>query len=144
MGKSLVLRLSAGAAGDSSSPPATEAQARRRARQLQRDLAVLAKFVGVYCRHRHRGAEKSPLRFGGRTPEWAAGWPALCGSCRKLLAHVLVKRLRCPYDPKPACRKCSTHCYAPKYRSEMRAVMRYAGRRLVLSGRLDYLLHLLT
>jgi len=47
MGKSLVLRLSAGAAGDSSSPPATEAQARRRARQLQRDLAVLAKFVGV-------------------------------------------------------------------------------------------------
>ncbi len=143
MGKSLVLRLKDGLAGDLSGAAATDADARRRARRVRRDLAILAKFVGVYCRYRHRGAEKSPLRFGGQTPAWAAGWADLCSPCRTLLAHGIVKRLRCPYDPKPSCRKCPTHCYAPKYRAAMRAVMRYSGRRLVLSGRLDYLLHLL-
>ncbi len=144
MGKSLVLRLSNVRSRDLPCAAASAADTRRRARRLQRDVAILAKFVGVYCKHRHREAGKAPLRFGGRACPWTFDWPPLCGPCRKLLAHGVVKRLRCPYDPKPSCRKCPAHCYAPKYRAAMREVMRFSGRRLVLSGRLDYLLHLLT
>ena len=54
-----------------------------------------------------------------------------------------MKRSRCPLDPKPACKHCPVHCYHPTYRQNIREVMRYSGRRLVLSGRLDMLYHLL-
>jgi len=41
------------------------------------------------------------------------------------------------------CKHCPEHCYAPRYRAQIREVMRYSGPRLVLRGRLDYLWHLL-
>ena len=115
-----------------------------RLRKLRRDVAVLRTFVAVYCAGRHGGTEKTPARLP-RLPVsiGAAEPPALCAECGKLLAHALVKRVQCRYDPKPACKKCPTHCYGPKYRAQIRAVMKYSGRRLVLTGRLDYLWHLL-
>ncbi len=73
----------------------------------------------------------------------ARGKLTLCADCTRLLAHALVKRSHCPLDPKPACKHCPQHCYHPKYRAAIREVMRYSGRRLVLSGRLDYFIHLL-
>jgi hypothetical protein len=67
----------------------------------------------------------------------------LCESCRKLLAHAFVKRSHCPMHPKPACKHCPSHCYHPAYRAQIREVMRFSGRKMVLGGRLDYLFHLL-
>lgn len=67
----------------------------------------------------------------------------LCLDCGKLLAHALVKRSHCPMNPKPACKHCPRHCYHPRYRRMIAEVMRFSGKRLVLSGRVDYLLHLL-
>jgi len=113
-------------------------------RKLRRDLRTLARFIGLYCRTRHADAPRTPVTL--KTHDVAAlnGRPlSLCAECRKLLAHAFVKRTLCPYDPKPMCKKCPTHCYAPRYRAQIREVMRYCGRRLVLRGRLDYLFHLL-
>lgn len=67
----------------------------------------------------------------------------LCRECERLLAHAFVKRANCPLEPKPACKQCHEHCYHPVYRSRIREVMRYSGRRMILSGRLDYLVHML-
>lgn len=67
----------------------------------------------------------------------------LCSSCSKLLTHAFMKRTHCPMDPKPACKRCPSHCYTPIYRELMRSVMRYSGRQLLLAGRLDYLLRIL-
>jgi len=119
--------------------------AARTGRTLRRDLRTLATFVRVYCHSQHRAAERVPVEL--RTIELAAlcGRPVeLCRVCRKLLQHAVVMRLRCPHNPKPICRKCPTHCYAPEYRAQIRAVMRYAGIRLMLKGRLHYALHLFT
>jgi hypothetical protein len=114
------------------------------ARQLQRDLKLLARFICVYCRQRHPGVAKTATRLKGCDLRAIHGSSLhLCRSCQKLLAHAFVKRTLCPLDPKPACRKCPTHCYAPKYRTLIRDVMKFSGRRLVLRGRLDYLFHLL-
>ena len=44
----------------------------------------------------------------------------LCVDCRKLLLHAIVKRIACPLDPKPMCKKCPEHCYAPRYRAQIR------------------------
>jgi hypothetical protein len=46
-------------------------------------------------------------------------------------------------DPKPMCKHCPSHCYRPSYRARIREVMKFSGRKMVLSGRLDFLLHLL-
>jgi len=111
---------------------------------LQRDLKTLANFIDVYCRHRHRDAAKSPAKLKTHDLEAIVGRsPLLCPACLKLLAHAFVKRSRCPMQPKPACKHCPQHCYHPIYRQQIREIMKFSGRKLVLSGRLDYLYHLL-
>jgi hypothetical protein len=69
--------------------------------------------------------------------------PVLCQDCGRLFQHGVAKLLQCPYDPKPMCKKCPTHCYAPDYREKMRQVMRFSGPYLIKHGRLDLLLHYL-
>ena len=114
-------------------------------RHVRRDLRTLARFVAVYCRGHNGEAVRSAVALRTVDVDGVCGRPVrLCATCGKLLAHAFVMRLHCPLDPKPACKRCPRHCYAPSYRAQMRAVMRYSGWRLVLSGRLDYLVRLLT
>ncbi|UCG83069.1 MAG: nitrous oxide-stimulated promoter family protein [Dehalococcoidia bacterium] len=114
-------------------------------RKKAKDLKVLADFIGVYCREHHREETKAPFAvkderllrvLGDRNLE-------LCHDCSRLLNHGTAKLLLCPYDPKPACRKCETHCYAPGYREKIRQVMRFSGPYMVKRGRLDMMLHYL-
>jgi hypothetical protein len=109
----------------------------------RRDARVLANFVRIYCRERHRSAEKE--LFYPKDEELAAHLARLrlCPECARLLTHGLAKLSQCPYEPKPSCRRCKTHCYAPGYRERIKGVMRFSGTYLVRHGRLDMLLHLL-
>ncbi|HEX2973999.1 MAG TPA: nitrous oxide-stimulated promoter family protein [Tepidisphaeraceae bacterium] len=115
-----------------------------RSSKLHRDLKTLALFIRIYCESRHPTAPKSPVQLRTHDVPAIIGRPLdLCPDCAKLLMHAFVKRTRCPMNPKPACKRCPSHCYHPTYRAQIRQVMRYSGRRLLLSGRLDYLFHLL-
>jgi hypothetical protein len=87
----------------------------------QRDREMLEAFVAVYCRKQHARDE-------------------LCDDCRDLLAYALERLAKCPFDPKPKCRDCAVHCYAPAYRARIREVMRTAGMHFVKRGRVDWLL----
>lgn len=82
-------------------------------KDLETELRTLEALIGIYCRGRH----------GGR---------GLCAACAGLLACAAGRLERCPHRPKPACRDCATHCYAPPQRAAIREVMRYAGPRLPL------------
>jgi predicted amidophosphoribosyltransferase len=114
------------------------------AKSLQTDLRLLVTFVRVYCENQHPAAERKAFALRGFDMTRLARKPlALCPDCTRLLGHALVKRQRCPMNPKPMCKHCPSHCYAPVYRQQIRQVMKYSGRRLVMRGRLDYLLHLL-
>jgi hypothetical protein len=113
-------------------------------RRLRRDVRTLVRFINFYCRHEHADAPKGSVSV--EVPglvELAGPRPELCAGCHKLLSHAVVKRMACPFKPKPACRHCPSHCYRPKYREQIRDVMRVAGRGLLWRGRIDYLLHLL-
>ena len=111
---------------------------------LQRDLKTLALFIDIYCRYRHAKAEKVLVELKSHNVNAIAGRPVkLCDDCCKLLTHALVKRSHCPMDPKPMCKHCPNHCYHPTYRAQIREVMRYSGRKMLLHGRLDYIFHLL-
>ncbi|MBI2287625.1 MAG: nitrous oxide-stimulated promoter family protein [Chloroflexi bacterium] len=110
-----------------------------------KDIRVLGNFISIFCRENHQAEVRSvfPIKderlgevLGDRDLE-------LCRDCSKLLNHGIAKLMLCPYDPKPMCKKCETHCYAPGYREKIREVMRFSGLYLVKHGRLDLMFHYL-
>ncbi|KOO04230.1 nitrous oxide-stimulated promoter family protein [Vibrio nereis] len=72
-------------------------------------------MMSIYCRD-HHGTKGN-----------------LCEECKELLAYAEVRLDRCPYgQDKPTCNKCPIHCYKPEPKVAMKAVMRYAGPRMLL------------
>jgi hypothetical protein len=101
------------------------------------DIRLIGKFVEVYCAGRHGTAE----RFDFTLPE-DLGRRHLCTECLQFMEYAVAKRLKCPLEAeKPSCKHCRIHCYAAPQRHQVREIMSYAGRRLMLCGRLDYLWH---
>lgn len=105
----------------------------------RKDVRVLANFISIYCRQNHRAESKDAFTAGDERLDKSLGNKdlALCRECRKLLNHGIAKLVMCPYDPKPTCKKCPTHCYAPDYRERIRRVMRFSGMYLIKRGRMD-------
>ena len=119
----------------SSNPTATS----RLQRTLRRDLDTLALFTALYCKKRH-SAPKHPLNSPDlpkllKKPERYR----YCDDCRTLLLYAIERRMRCPLDPKPACRACPHNCYAESQRIAMRRIMGFAGPHLIRRGRIDLL-----
>lgn len=113
--------------------------------RVLKDLRILVKFIEVYCHGLHHD-ESGRLDVTLKTCDiqvLKSKRLRLCPGCQKLLTHALVKRTVCQMDPKPPCKHCPKHCYHPIYREQIREVMKYSGRKLVMRGRIDYLLHLL-
>ncbi|NIV30593.1 MAG: nitrous oxide-stimulated promoter family protein [Anaerolineae bacterium] len=93
----------------------------RRERRMELERRVLKSFIRVFCRNHHGAGQE------------------LCTDCADLQAYALKRLERCPYDPKPKCKKCPTHCYRPDYRMRIKEVMKYSGIYYVKRGRLDWL-----
>jgi hypothetical protein len=56
----------------------------------------------------------------------------LCVECEALLSYATRRLDRCVFgDDKPTCVNCKVHCYSESMREEVRAVMRYAGPRML-------------
>lgn len=112
--------------------------------KLGRDLKILAIFIELYCQHNHKEVARDVVNLRTHDVKRIAGREiTLCPGCTQLLTHAFVKRSHCPMSPKPACKHCPVHCYHPRYRAAISEVMRFSGQRMVMRGRLDYLLHLL-
>ena len=90
---------------------------------IDADLKVLTRFVEVYCSKRHATNGQGP-----------------CADCRDLLEYARGRLERCPHDPKPKCKDCTTHCYRPDYRKRIQEVMRFSGMHFVKRGRLDWMI----
>jgi hypothetical protein len=104
---------------------------------IEKDSRVLAKFIEVYCRTKHRDADKTVHEYDPVTR------PALCPDCHELLSYSISRRELCPQDPKPTCKNCEIHCYRPEMRTRIRGVMRHSGMHMILRGRVDWVLHYL-
>lgn len=117
------------------------------------DIRILADFIACWCRGQHgASAQEHPQVKPASVEPFHAKQaaadaiidsfrPSLCPDCADLLGHAISMRMACPMDPKPDCKKCACRCYAPNYQRDIRKVMRYAGWRRILSGRIDYLWH---
>jgi hypothetical protein len=101
------------------------------------DIRLIGKFVEVYCAGKHGAAE----RLAYTLPD-NLGNHQLCSECATFMEYAVTKRVACPLEAeKPSCKHCRIHCYAALQREKVREIMGYAGRRLMLRGRLDYLWH---
>lgn len=111
--------------------------------EKSRDLKVLGGFISVFCQQNHQAQEKNafPIKDERVAQSLDKLSLVLCQDCERLLTHGMAKLLQCPYDPKPMCKKCQTHCYAVGYREKIREVMRFSGLHLIKHGRFDLLFH---
>jgi len=91
---------------------------------LRKSQKTISAFIKVYCKCHHH--------TDGKT---------LCSECGELLHYAITRLSKCPYDPKPKCKECPTHCYKPAQRERIREVMRFSGMYFVKRGRLDWLFY---
>ncbi|SNB47839.1 nitrous oxide-stimulated promoter family protein [Geobacter sp. DSM 9736] len=105
------------------------------------DQKVLFDFIRVYCRAKHASVEAAEVEIPEKMRRFYRKGLSLCPDCAALAAYALEKRRKCPLDPKPSCKHCRIHCYSREYRSRIREIMAFSGRRMILRGRLDYLWH---
>jgi hypothetical protein len=106
-----------------------------------KDLKVLALFTAVWCQARH-AADKTPfIPSDEKLRPLGLERHRLCPDCAAFLDYALLRRLKCPLDPKPTCKHCHLHCYRPGHRERVREIMRFSGKHLLLRGRLDLLWH---
>jgi predicted amidophosphoribosyltransferase len=94
--------------------------------RIKRERRTVAAMIALYCRDHHRSED------------------ALCSECSELLAYADERLDRCPFgERKTTCAKCPVHCYRPAMREKIRAVMRYAGPRMLLRHPLLAIRHLI-
>ena len=94
--------------------------------RLAREARTVEAMVRLHCRGQHGTQD-------GR-----------CSQCEVLREYALERLRRCPFqEGKTTCAKCPVHCYRPDMRAQIRAVMRYAGPRMLARHPLLTLYHLL-
>jgi hypothetical protein len=94
--------------------------------RLAREKRTIQAMMQVYCRAHHASSD------------------SLCDQCPSLYEYALCRLDRCPFGAeKTTCARCPIHCYKPATRAQIKAVMRYAGRRLLFRHPVLALLHLL-
>ena len=107
-------------------------------KKVRKDIKVLAGLTEIYCRKKHGDVRRSEPEATGSLLEYESVLKVkLCDECRKLVLHGAVMRIKCPMDPKPECKYCPDHCYHPKYREQVREVMKFSWRYMLKRGRLD-------
>jgi hypothetical protein len=110
--------------------------------KIDRDTRVLSQFIEVYCEKKHPGLNKVAWEPpDGYNLSIEKSHPLLCKGCADLLDYSANRRRLCPLDPKPTCKNCEIHCYAPENRAKIREVMRFSGMQMIKRGRIDMIFH---
>lgn len=106
-------------------------------KSISKDLKTLSQFFNIYCSANHKALPKSRLNPKGILFKYYGDNLKLCDECHRRFLYAAMKRIICPYHPKPACKKCPSICYSPKHRDFMREMMRFSGKYLISHGRID-------
>ena len=105
------------------------------ARRRDREQRTRSQLVALYCADNHDAAARAETAHGGE---------AVCPGCASIDAYAVLRTERCrKMDVKTSCDECEHHCYKPEERERIRAVMRYAGPRMLKKHPLAAIRHLL-
>jgi len=106
-------------------------------RAVKKDISTLASFFQIYCSGVHGSKDKEKVEGRGILKKYFERQLLLCVECQRHFYYAAVKRILCPYFPKPACKKCPAICYSDGHRQFMRKMMRFSGKYLITRGRID-------
>ncbi len=83
-------------------------------------------MIAIYCNDHHEAVGKE-----------------LCDKCQELFIYANQRLDKCPFaQDKPACSKCTIHCYSPQMQKVARQVMRYSGPKMPKKHPILAILHL--
>ena len=92
---------------------------------IEQERATLLAMIHIFCKQQH-------------------GETQLCKECTELWHYAEERLAKCPFGiEKPTCQNCTVHCYKPEMRAKIRAVMRYAGPRMLLRHPMLAVFHLI-
>jgi len=95
--------------------------------RLGREFDTMRRMVGLYCQAHHAGQPGAP-----------------CPQCTGFLDYAERRLQKCPYgQDKPTCANCPVHCYKKAPRDYAKAVMRFAGPRMMTRHPYLALMHLI-
>lgn len=87
-------------------------------RDKDRENETVLVMAAIYCRAKHGGVRRDN--------------DGLCQECRAVYDYAVSRTMSCPMgEKKTTCAKCPIHCYEPEMREAVRAIMRYAGPRMI-------------
>jgi hypothetical protein len=82
--------------------------------RITRERVTVEAMIRIHCHDRHHTTT------------------GLCSDCLALQEYALQRLVNCPFqDGKTTCAKCPVHCFRPAMRERIKAVMRYAGPRML-------------
>lgn len=94
--------------------------------RMAREQRTVEAMIAIYCHGQHNTS---------------AG---LCPDCQELRSYARQRLQRCPFqEGKTTCAKCPVHCYKPEMRDQIRAVMRFAGPRMLYRHPIMTLQHMI-
>lgn len=94
-------------------------------RRIDSEKRVISRMIRLYCQRK-------------------LGLESLTEEYRALESYAHRRLDGCKFgDAKPACKRCKIHCYRPDMRDKIRAIMRWAGPRMILYDPIAAIRHLL-
>ena len=94
-------------------------------RRLIREKSAIECMIAIHCRDMH------------------GTYGEICVDCRDMLKYSLDRLDTCKLLPdKPTCARCPVHCFNPAMRHRVRAVMRYAGPRMIFRHPVMTIMHM--
>jgi len=82
-------------------------------KRVSREKETVAAMILMYCQKHHKTSD-------------------FCDKCNILKNYAFRKIENCKFaENKPACSKCSVHCYKIDKREDIKKVMRYSGPRMI-------------
>ena len=83
-------------------------------KKREREKKMVSQMIQLYCKKQHHSKD------------------GLCPECAALDAYARMRSEKCPFmETKTFCSACKVHCYKPAMREQIRAVMRWAGPRML-------------
>lgn len=93
----------------------------------EKEKKLIPVMIKKYCRGKHKTKGKE-----------------ICAECSELTEYALFRLSKCPFKVnKKFCSFCKIHCYKPEMREKIKAVMKYAGPRMLFTHPIFAVSHVL-
>lgn len=95
--------------------------------RIDREKRMVTNMILLYCKDHHNSQG------------------TLCKSCNDLKEYAFKRLISCPFEKnKPACSKCTNHCYNKIEKKKIKEVMKYAGPKMLRKFPKDTILYFYT